>query len=99
MLGTFKKSSEHLRALDRVKQWTRDRFELSEDAAILVSEVKCTYPGCVPLETVVGFWTEGSTHHHFKLFKPVMEVAEDDLPPAWLKDALIVTEEFRCSCC
>ena len=99
MLGTFKKSSDHLAALERVKQWTRVRFELSNEAVILVSEVKCTYPNCVPLETVVGFWTDSAAHHHFKLFKPVAEVVEEDLPPAWLKDALIVTEEYRCTCC
>lgn len=99
MLRPFRKSTEQLQALDRVKEWTRVRFDLAEDAVILVSEVECTYPGCVPVETVVGFWTDAATHHHFKVFKPVLEVVEDDLPPAWLKDALIVTEEYRCTCC
>ena len=54
MLGTFKKSAEYLRALDQVKDWTRRRFSLSDSAAILVAEVTGTYPGCVPLETVVS---------------------------------------------
>ena len=99
MLGTFKKSPEHLQALDRAKGWTRERFALSDDDIILVAEVACTYPGCVPLETVIGFWTEGGTHHHFKIFKPTIEVVEDDLPPAWLKPSLVVSEEYRCSCC
>src|SRR6185295_2028476 len=26
--------------------------------------------------------------HHFKVFKPVANVVEDDLPPSWLKPAL-----------
>src|SRR5256885_12878890 len=52
------------------------------------SEVACALPGCPPLETVVAFWTDADTRHHFKVFKPVAEVAPDDLPPAWLKNAL-----------
>jgi hypothetical protein len=26
-------------------------------------------------------------------------VAEDDLPPSWMKNALIVVEGFGCECC
>jgi nitrate reductase delta subunit len=45
------------------------------------------------------FWTADGKRHHFKLFKPVEEVACDDLPYAWLKDALAVPEGFECDCC
>jgi hypothetical protein len=44
------------------------------------------------------FWTaEG--RHHFKVFKPLAEVVEDDLPPAFMKNALIWTEGLECGCC
>jgi hypothetical protein len=99
MLGFIKKSPEHAAALDRVREWTRARFKLADDAAIMVAEVVCTLPGCPPLETVIAFWTEGDRRHHFKVFKPVAEVTCDDLPPAWLKDALAVPEGFECDCC
>ena len=33
----FKRSPEHVAALERVRDWTRARFELPEDAAILVA--------------------------------------------------------------
>lgn len=104
MLGTFKvgslaRSPEQLQVLDRVKQWTRERFELSEDAAILVSEIACSNPGCPPLETVVAFWTESAERRQFKLFKPAAAVVEDDLPPSWMKNALGPMEEFDCGCC
>ena len=75
------------------------RFKLAEDATILVSEVACGLPGCPPLETVVAFWTEGDTRHHFKVFKRVAEVVPDDLPPTWLKDALIAVEGEGLECC
>jgi len=99
MLRSRKKSPEHLAALDRVRDWTRVRFKLPEEAAILVSEVACSLPGCPPLETVVAFWTGNDTRHHFKLFKPAVEVVEDDLPPSWMKNALAVVEGFGCECC
>lgn len=98
MLGSLKKSPEQSAALDRVAAWTRARFKLPDDAAILVSEIACSLPGCPPLETVVAFWTEGG-RHHIKFFKAAVEVAEDDLPPAWMKNALIVPEDFGAECC
>jgi nitrate reductase delta subunit len=99
MLGSFKKSPEHLQALERVKEWTRERFKLSQETAILVSEIACTLPGCPPLETVVAFWTADEARHHFKLFKPVEEVLNDDLPFAWLMNSLAVPEGYDGECC
>jgi hypothetical protein len=99
MLTRFKTNAEHREALARVREWTRARFGLPEDAAILVAEVACGLPGCPPRETVVAFWTGDATRHHFKVFKEVADVAEDDLPPAFMKDALADREGFGCDCC
>ncbi len=93
-----KKGPEHAAALERVREWTRERFKLTADAAILVSEIVCKLPGCPPLETAVVFW-EGETRHHFKLFKPVEEVAYDNLPFTWMKESLILPDGFGCECC
>jgi nitrate reductase delta subunit len=99
MLRSFEKRPDHVAALDRVRAWTRERFALAADAAILVSEVSCALPGCPPRETVVAFWTDNEQRHQFKLFKPVTEVVVDDLPPAWLKNALVAAEGLGCECC
>jgi nitrate reductase delta subunit len=85
-------------ALDRMREWTRDRFRLAEDETIMVSEVSCTIPGCPPLETLVVFWT-AQGRHHFKIFKPLANVVEDDLPPAFMKNALVAIEGLDCDCC
>ena len=98
MLHSFKKRPEHGAALDRVREWTRGRFKLADDATILFSELACALPGCVPIETVIAFWTEKG-RHHFKVFKPVAEVVEDDLPPSWMKNALVDIEGIGCACC
>jgi hypothetical protein len=95
----LKRSPEHVAALERVRQWTRARFKLPEEAAVMAVEVACRLPGCPPLETVVAFWTDGDKRHQFKVFKRVEEVAEDDVPPGWLKGALVVDEEAGWDCC
>ena len=96
LLGPPKK--DQTQALERVREWVRERFKLAPETAILVSEVTCNLPGCPPLETVVAFW-ENDQRYHFKLFKPVEEVTFDNLPFAWMKSELIVPEGFGCECC
>ncbi len=93
------KNAERIQALSRVKEWTRLRFTLPETATILVSERACTLPGCPPLETHVLFLAGIAKRHHFKVFKPVTQVVEGDLPYAWLKDTLVIPEGAGCDCC
>ena len=95
----FKKSPEQVAALERVREWTRARFKLPEEGAVMVAELACSQPGCPPLETVVAFWTDADKRHQFKVFKRVEEVVADDLPPAFMKDALMVDEEAGFACC
>ena len=99
MLRSRHKLADHAAALERVEAWTRLRFKLADDAVVLVSEIACGLPGCPPLETVVAFWTQGDARHQFKVFKPVVDVLMDDLPPAWLKDALIALDAIDSDCC
>ena len=98
MLGFSKKSPGNSAALDRVRDWTRARFALSDDDTVMVSEVACGVPGCPPIETHLVFWTAAG-RHHFKIFKPLADVIEDDLPPAFMKNALIALEGVDCDCC
>jgi nitrate reductase delta subunit len=98
MFASLRKGPERLRVIDRVAEWTRERFELPKEATVFVSEIACPLPGCPPLETVVAFWI-AEQRYQFKLFKPVAEVVVDDLPFAWLKDALAVQEGAGWDCC
>lgn len=99
MLNTFRKSPAQFEAVDRVAGWTRTRFKLAENEVVLVTEVACGLPGCPPLETIVAFWTRPEeTRHHFKVFKPIVEVSEEDLPPGWYKREL-VDDGSGLSCC
>jgi hypothetical protein len=98
-LGARNKNAEDRAAIARVKHWVRDRFRLNEDDVVMVNELECALPGCPPLETVIAFWTEDGQRRHYKVFKPVVEVVEDDLPPSWMKNALIVQDGMGCDCC
>jgi nitrate reductase molybdenum cofactor assembly chaperone NarJ/NarW len=98
MLGFTKKTAKDTAALDRVRDWTRARFALTDDDTVMVSEVTCSTPGCPPIETHLVFWTAAG-RHHTKIFKPLADVVEDDLPPAFMKNALVWAEGLECSCC
>ena len=94
-----KKSPAHRAALTRVKDHVRENFRLTEAETIVVAELECRQPGCPPLETVIAFWGEDGRRRHYKVFKPVEDVVLEDLPPWWMKDALVETEVFGCPCC
>ena len=76
--GLAKKSSERSAEQERVRIWTQERFKLAEDETVMVSELPCSDPGCPPVETHVVFWTQAG-RQHFKVFKPLAEIAADDL--------------------
>lgn len=94
----FTASPSRAEAASRVKAWTRKRFGLA-DATILVTEVESGTPGFPPLSTVVSFWTAERKHYHFRVFKPLEQVLEDDIPPSWYRDALAVAPGVDCGCC
>jgi nitrate reductase delta subunit len=96
MLKSSADRSEALVAIRQIKGWTRARFSLDEDVTIMVSEIACGLPGCPPLETIVAFWTAPDRRHQFKVFKRVAEVGEDDLPPYWMKDAILSDGDISC---
>ena len=93
------KDAGHLEAVERLKDWTRSRFVLTPDETVLIAEGPTSIPGYPPVETLIAFWTGDGTRHHFKVFKPVVEIAEDDFPPPWLKASLAASDGITCACC
>jgi hypothetical protein len=97
--GAFRQDAQQVSAFERVKAWTRESLALGADDTILVAEMVCGRPNCPPLETVITFWMAGTERHVFKVFKPVGEVAFDDLPPAWLRESLYASDPVDGECC
>lgn len=82
MFAQNRPAAPELAAILAVQGWTRTRFKLPPDAAVLVSEVPCRVALCPPLMTAVAFWTEDGARHQFRLYKPLLEVVYDDI--GWL---------------
>ena len=97
--GPERRGPEHLAAVERIKDWTRARFALGDADTVLVTESATRLPGYPPRETVVAFWGADGRRHHFRAFKPAHEVVEEDVPPAWLKESLTLSQGIECACC
>lgn len=95
-MARSKRAPEQASAANRVADWTRRRFGLTPETTVLVAEVACGLPGCPPIESIVTFWTAPERRHSFKIFKRLVLVSEDDLPPSWMKDAIIRDDFAEC---
>src|ERR1700722_1158705 len=93
------KGADHLLALDRVALKTLKPLKLGQEAVVLIPELPCSLPGCPPLDTVAVFWTPDGVRHRFKIFKPVVQITDEDLPYEWLMRSLIAPEGFDEDCC
>ena len=83
----------------RVAALVRERFALGPAAVVVASELNCRVPGCPPVETAVLIWDEDGLRHRLKVFLPLAEVGEADLPPHWYLPALVDDGEGDCGCC
>lgn len=95
----FEPHPDRAAAAARVKRWTRERFSLGGADTVFVSELAGGPPGFPPLRTVVSFWIAERGHYHFTAFRPLAEVSEEDIPPAWYLEALRVEAGVACGCC
>ncbi len=83
--------------LDRTEALVRARFGLSPDDIVLVTEEPARLPGAPDRMTTILFWTGTDTRHRLRLFKPVAQIGETDLPQPWLRRAL--RDEGEADCC
>lgn len=79
----------------RIETLVRARFRVPDAEIVLVSQDVGTKPGFPPLETNILFWKD-EKRYRLKIFKPVAEVTESDVPIAWLLPALEDTGEYGC---
>ncbi len=62
-----------------VRQWAAEVFRLPPGIAVLVLELRCTEPGCPPLETVIGLVNTPGAPRLYKLPRPLAEVTFADV--------------------
>lgn len=62
-----------------IKQMVAQRFGLPPDAVVMVSELRCSEPGCPPLETVIAILDGPGRRRQVKLHKSTAEITAKDV--------------------
>ncbi len=65
--------------VSEIKQWVMDTFQLPEEATVLVTELRCSEPGCPPLETVIAILNERTPTVQVTIHSPLELVTEADV--------------------
>jgi hypothetical protein len=76
------KRSPNTERIAEIRSWVRDRLSLSDDTVIMVSELRCSEPGCPPLETLVAVLDGPGQRRQFKFHKPIIEITIADIESA-----------------
>lgn len=66
----------------RIRAWAQELFDLTEKGSVAVSELRCSEPGCPPLETVVVISPRAGETFQRKLHKPAAALTFADLRDA-----------------
>jgi hypothetical protein len=69
-------------ALARIRGWAHTLWALAGDASVVVSELRCSEPGCPPVETVVLVARQAGETFQIKLAMPAADVTFTDLQGA-----------------
>jgi len=77
LLGGKRKSNSQ--TTQQVKAWVLDILQLEEDTSLMVTELRCTEPGCPPIETVIALLKPSHPTHQYKIHKPVADITLDDV--------------------
>jgi len=66
-------------AVARLKAWARELWDVPPDGSVTVTELRCSEPGCPPLETVVVISPRAGETFQRKVHRPAAEVTRADL--------------------
>jgi hypothetical protein len=62
-----------------IKAWAAEALGLTDDVAVMVTELRCTEPGCPPMETVVAVLDGLGPTRQYKIHKPLADVTREDV--------------------
>jgi hypothetical protein len=63
----------------RIKEWVAERFRLLPDAVVMVAELRCSEPGCPPIETMIAIVDGPGRRRQVKLHKASAEITAGDV--------------------
>jgi hypothetical protein len=82
--------------LERIEEIVRARYAVPADQIVLVSEDENRLPGMPDRMTTILFWLAPERRCKVRVFKPASEVSHGDLPPHWLRGALLDDTDQDC---
>ncbi len=83
MLFGERPDARRVAAVRALKDAARALFEATDEDAVVVNELRCTEPGCPPVETVVALLRRGSPPRQVKVHKAIVDVSVEDLRAAF----------------
>ena len=95
MFRRFGSADDTLGDISRVEALVRAQYSVDESEIILVSQDPGFKPGFPPVETNVIFF-KNETRYRLKIFSPVAQVMQKDLPIGWLLPSLEDIGEGEC---
>lgn len=75
-------TSEQVKKTRQIKDVIRQKLRLGDDVTVMVTELKCTEPGCPPLETVIAILGINGRQLQRKIHRSIVEIADGDLETA-----------------
>jgi hypothetical protein len=73
------KRKRHSQAIQQVKAWVLDALQLEEETSLMVTELRCSEPGCPPIETVIALLEPSHPARHYKIHKSVADITVEDV--------------------
>ena len=81
-------------AVGRVKRWVEEIRCVAEAESVLVAELRCSEPGCPPVETSISV-LGGEGTRQSKVHKPVAEVTREDVVRLVISDSELSVGDGR----
>lgn len=67
------------RLVEQVKSWVHQALHPDEDTSIMVTELRCSEPGCPPIETVIALLKTAHPTSQYKIHKAIAEITQTDI--------------------
>ena len=66
--------------IQQLKSWVYEALTLGPDTSVSISQLRCTEPGCPPVETVIAVMTQPPKT--YKIHSPVSDLTQQDVVDA-----------------
>jgi hypothetical protein len=69
-----------------IKQWTRDALNLTDEATVTLTALRCSQSSCDPQEVVIAVFNAGQPSRSVQIYRALMDVDQHAVCEAWRKN-------------